>query len=54
MDALRPDLPADIFDINIIKFSLSDVNIAQFVLMMKPRHIRIWKNGAKIKRRFRK
>lgn len=33
MDALRPDLPADIFDINIIKFSPSDVNIAQFALM---------------------
>ncbi|HRH59152.1 MAG TPA: efflux RND transporter permease subunit [Chitinophagaceae bacterium] len=33
MDALRPDLPADIFDIDILKFSPSDVNIAQFALM---------------------
>lgn len=33
MDALRPDLPADIFDIDILKFSPSDVNIAQFALI---------------------
>jgi len=33
MDAIRPDLPADIFDIDILKFSPSDVNIMQVALM---------------------
>src|ERR1043165_5880942 len=33
MDALRSDLPADIFDIDILKFSPSDVNIMQVALM---------------------
>lgn len=33
MDALRADLPADIFDIDILKFSPSDVNIMQVALM---------------------
>lgn len=33
MDAIRPDLPADIFDIDIMKFSPSDVNIIQVALM---------------------
>src|SRR3954463_12947608 len=33
MDALRSDLPADIFDIDILKFNPSDVNITQVALM---------------------
>jgi len=33
MDALRNDLPADILDIHILKFSPSDVNIMQVALM---------------------
>jgi len=33
MDALRGDLPKDILSIDILKFSPSDVNIAQFALM---------------------
>ena len=33
MDAIRPDLPADIKDIQILKFSPSDVNIIQVALM---------------------
>jgi len=33
MDAIRPELPADINDIQILKFSPSDVNIIQVALM---------------------
>ena len=33
MDALNADLPKDIFDIDILKFSPSDVNIIQVALM---------------------
>lgn len=33
MDAIRNDLPADIFDVDILKFSPSDVNIMQVALM---------------------
>ncbi|HRH48548.1 MAG TPA: efflux RND transporter permease subunit [Panacibacter sp.] len=33
MDAIRPDLPKDILDITIYKFSPSDVNISQIGLM---------------------
>ncbi|MEP6845842.1 MAG: efflux RND transporter permease subunit, partial [Panacibacter sp.] len=33
MDAIRPELPADVFDIDVIKFSPSDVNIIQVALM---------------------
>jgi multidrug efflux pump subunit AcrB len=33
MDAIRPDLPADVFDIDVMKFSPSDVNIIQVALM---------------------
>lgn len=33
MDAIRPELPADVFDIDVLKFSPSDVNIIQVALM---------------------
>src|SRR5437762_12552527 len=33
MDAIRPDLPSDVFDIDVMKFSPSDVNIIQVALM---------------------
>ena len=33
MDAIRPELPADVFDIDVMKFSPSDVNIIQVALM---------------------
>ncbi len=55
MDAIRSELPADVFDIDILKFSPSDVNIIQVALMSETapyKDLEEW--GRKLKERLEK